>query len=147
VQANIALSTALTKQQKIDATLPPTDLAARWNTLVPQAEVTVTTNGVTLPETGAMATVQQLEIIPVQQKEITNDQTLIANGNALAVAQTKQVTDLTAQVTGLKLQSVDDAKVCQAQIAVVKADARRSKRRWFAAGFVAGIATRIFGKF
>jgi len=147
VQANIALSTTLTKQQKIDATLPPTDLAARWNTLVPQAEVTVTPNGVTLPETGAMATVQQLEIIPVQQKEITNDQTLIANGNALAVAQTKQVTDLTAQVTGLKLQSVDDAKVCQAQIAVVKADARRSKRRWFAAGFVAGIATRIFGKF
>ena len=147
VQANVALATALTKQQKTDATLPPTDLVARWNALVPQAAASVTPNGVTLPNTGAVATVQQLEIIPVQQEEITNEQTLVANGNALAVAQTKQVTDLTDQVAGLKLQSVDDAKVCQAQIAVVKADARRSKRRWFIAGFVAGIATRIFGKF
>jgi len=147
VQANVALATALTKQQKTDATLPPTDLVARWNALVPQAAASVTSNGVTLPSTGAIATVQQLEIIPVQQEEITNEQTLVANGNALAVAQTKQVTDLTAQVTGLKLQSVDDLKVCNAQIAVVKADARRSKRRWFVAGFVAGIATRIFGKF
>ena len=147
VQANVALATALTKQQKIDATLPPTDLVARWNTLVPSANVTVSTNGETLPNSGAVATVQQLEIIPVQQEEIINEQTLVANGNALAVAQAKQVTDLTAQVTGLKLQSIDDAKVCQAQIAVVKADARKSKRRYFIAGFVAGIATRIFGKF
>jgi hypothetical protein len=147
VQANVALTTALTKQQKTDATLPPTALVARWNALVPQAAASVTPNGVTLPNTGAIATVQQLEIIPVQQQEITNEQVLVANGNALAVAQTKQVTDLTDQVTGLKLQSVDDAKVCQAQIAVVKADARKSKRRWFIAGFVAGIATRILGKF
>jgi hypothetical protein len=147
VQANVALATALTKQQKTDATLPPTDLVARWNSLVPSANVTVSTNGETLPNSGAVATVQQLEIIPVQQQELTNEQTLVANGNTLAVAQAKQVTDLTAQVTGLKLQSIDDAKVCQAQIAVVKADARKSKRRWFIAGFVAGIATRIFGKF
>ena len=147
VQANVALATALTTQQKTDAILPPTDLVARWNSLVPQAAASVTPNGVTLPSAGAVATVQQLELIPVQQQELTNEQTLVANGNALAAAQTKQVTDLTAQVTGLKLQSVDDAKVCQAQIAVVKADARKSKRRWFVAGFAAGIATRILGEF
>ena len=147
VQANVALATALTKQQKTDATLPPTDLVARWNALVPQAAVSVNNGQMTLPNAGAIATVQQLEIIPVQQEEITNEQTLVANGNALAVAQAKQVTDLTDQVTGLKLQSVDDAKVCQAQIAIVKADARKSKRRWFIAGFAAGIATRILGKF
>jgi hypothetical protein len=147
IQANVALATALTRQQKTDATLPPTDLVARWNALVPQAAASVTPNGVTLPNTGAIATVQQLEIIPVQQEEITNEQTLVANGDALAVAQAKQVTDLTAQITGLKLSAVDDAKICQAQIAVVKADARKSKKRWFIAGFVAGIATRIFGKF
>jgi hypothetical protein len=147
IQANVALATALTKQQKVDATLPPTDLMARWNTLVPNAGVSVSNGQAVIPMTGAVATVQQLEIIPVQQEKITNDQALIANGNALAIAQTKHVNDLTAEVTGLKLQSVDDAKVCQAQIAVVKADARKSKRRWFIAGFVAGIATRIFGKF
>jgi hypothetical protein len=147
VQANVALSTALTKQQKVDVTLPPTDLAARWNVLVPNAGVSISNGQATLPSAGAVATVQQLELVPAQQQELANDQTLIVNGNALAVAQTKQVNDLTAEVTGLKLQSVDDAKVCQAQIAVVKADARKSKRRWFVAGFVAGIATRILGKF
>jgi hypothetical protein len=146
-QANIALATALTKQQKTDATLPPTDLVARWNALVPQAAASVNNGQVTLPNTGAVATVQQLERIPVQQEEITNEQALVANGNALAVAQTKQVTDLTAQVTGLNLQLVDNTKVCNAQIAVVKADARKSKKRWFIAGFVVGIATRIFGHF
>ena len=147
IQANVALATALTKQQKVDATLPPTDLAARWNALVPNADVSVSNGQAVAPMTGAVATVQQLELVPAQQQELANDQTLITNGNALAVAQTKQVSDLTAQVTGLKLQSVDDLKVCNAQIAVIKADARRSKRRWFVAGFVAGIATRILGKF
>ena len=147
IQANVALATALTKQQKVDATLPPTDLAARWNALVPNADVSVSNGQAVVPMTGAVATVQQLELVPAQQQELANDQTLITNGNALAVAQTKQVSDLTAQVTGLKLQSVDDLKVCNAQIAVIKADARRSKRRWFVAGFVAGIATRILGKF
>lgn len=147
VQANVALATALTKQQKVDATLPPTDLAARWNALVPNAAASVNNGQVTLPNTGAVATVQQLELVPVQQQELVNAQTLVANGNALAAAQTKQVSDLTAEVTGLKLQSVDDAKVCQTQIAVVKADARRSKRRWFVAGFIAGVATRILGRF
>ena len=142
IQANVALTTALTKQQKTDATLPPTDLVARWNALVPQAAASVTSNGVTLPSTGAVATVQQLELVPAQHQELVNEQTLVANGNALVVAQTKQVTDLTAQVTGLKLQSVDDEKVCQAQIAVVKADARKSKRRWFIAGWIVGFLSR-----
>ena len=146
-QANVALATALTRQQKTDATLPPTDLVARWNALVPQAAASVNNGQVTLPNTGAVATVQQLELVPAQHQELVNEQTLVANGNALAVSQAKQVTDLTNEITGLKLQSVDDAKVCQAQIAVVKADARKSKRRWFVAGFVAGIATRILGKF
>jgi hypothetical protein len=147
VQANVALATALTKQQKADNALPPSALVDRLNTLVPNAGASVTPNGIELPVSGAHATVNQLELIPAQQQELSNDQTLIANGNALAIAQTKQVNDLTAQVTGLKLQSVDDLKVCNAQIAVVKADARKSKRRWFVAGFLAGIATRILGKF
>jgi hypothetical protein len=147
VQANVALATALTKQQKTDATLPPTDLAARWNTLVPNAGVVVTPTGVTLPNSGEVATVQQLEQAPTLTSELSNTKEQLANVDSLFGTSQKQVTDLTSQVTGLQLKSVDDAKVCNAQISVVKADARKSKRRWFAAGFVAGIATRIFGKF
>ena len=142
VQANIALATALTKQQKTDATLPPTDLVARWNALVPQAAASVNNGQVTLPNTGAVATVQQLEIIPVQQEEITNDQTLIANGNALAVSQEKQVTDLTSEVSGLKLQSVDDLKVCNARVKVETDKVHKARRRWFLIGYISGFLTR-----
>src|SRR5271170_7140267 len=35
VNANASLAAALTRQQKVDATLPPTGLVARWNALVP----------------------------------------------------------------------------------------------------------------
>ena len=147
VQANATLSAALVKQQKTDATLPPTELVARLNTLVPQADATVTPTGVALPEAGAVATVQQLEQVPVLTQQLS-DETQIASDTAglLAAANENRAT-LTDEISGLKLEAVDSAKVCTAQIAVIKAEARKSKRRWFVAGFVAGIATRILGKF
>jgi len=52
------------------------------------------------------------------------------------------VTTLNTEVGSLRLQLGDDAKVCSAQIATVKAAARRSKRRWFYAGLVAGFIGR-----
>jgi hypothetical protein len=66
----------------------------------------------------------------------------VANGNALAVAQTKQVTDLTDQVAGLKLQSVDDEKVCTERIKVVQDHARQSRWHWFWAGVASGFIGR-----
>jgi hypothetical protein len=147
VQANATLSAALVKQQKIDATLPPTELVARLNTLVPQADATVTPTGVTLPEAGAVATVQQLEQVPVLNSELSNTKEQLENVDSLLKVSTGQVATLNDEVSGLKLEAVDSAKVCTAQIATVKAEARRSKRRWFVAGFVAGIATRILGHF
>ena len=132
---NDALVTALVKQQHTDASLPPSDLIARWNTLVPQAGATVTSTGVALPEAGAVATVQQLESVPVLTQQL-------ANTNSLLGASQKQVVTLDQEVSGLNLQLVDNQKVCTAQIAVVKADAAKSKRRWFLIGVVAGFLGR-----
>ncbi len=114
---------------------------------MPQAAASGNNGQVTLPNTGAVATVQQLELVPAQHQELVNEQTLVANGNALAVSQAKQVTDLTNEITGLKLQSIDDAKVCDARVKVETDKVHKARRRWFVAGFVAGIATRILGKF
>jgi hypothetical protein len=141
-QANVALVTALTKQQKTDATLPPTQLVARLNTLVPEAGASVTPNGVTLPENGAVATVQELEKVPVLTTQLSDTQTELKNEQGLLMASTAQVATLNSEVASLKLEAVDQAKVCTAQIAVVKAEARRSKRRWFLGGFVAGWLSR-----
>jgi len=138
VAANTQLATALAKQQKVDGTLPPSDLVARWNTLVPQAGATVTPNGVSLPSAGAVSTVQALEQIPVLNSELSNTKVQLANVDSLLLASNGQITTLNAEVSGLRLEAVDQAKVCTAQIAVVKAEARRSKRRWFLAGVVTG---------
>ena len=141
-QANITLATALAKQQHTDATLPPSDLVARWNTLVPQAGATVTSTGVALPEAGAVATVQQLEEVPVLKQELTISNGIRENTDKLLIASTEQVTTLNSEVSGLRLEINDDKNVCTAQIAVVKADAAKSKRRWFLIGVVAGFLGR-----
>lgn len=147
VKANATLRAALVKQQKTDATLPPTELVARFNTLVPQADATVTPTGVALPEAGAVATVQQLEQVPVLTTQLQAAEEVAQNDNQLLIAGKAQNDTLYEEISGLNFQIVDNAKVCTAQIAVAKAEARKSKRRWFVAGFVAGIATRILGKF
>lgn len=57
------------------------------------------------------------------------------------------ITALGTRVDGLNLQIGDQDKACKAEVAEVKAKARKSKRNWFIAGFITGIATRILVKF
>ena len=142
IQANATLAAALTKQQKVDASLPLPELANRWTALVPSAKPQATPTGVMLDSVGATATVEQLEQVPVLTTELANEQTLVTNGNALAIAQTKQVTDLNSQVSGLQLKAVDDAKTCQEQIKVVKDEARKREKWIGIIGAVLGYALR-----
>lgn len=147
IQANATLATALTAQQHKDATLPPTELVQRLNTLVPSAGATVTPNGVTpsgvvLPEAGAVATVQALESVPVLSTQLENERTQLGNTQSLLTASTQQVTTLESQVSGLNLFISDSKAVCNQQITVLKAEAKRSKRRWFYAGVVLGFVGR-----
>jgi len=142
VAANTQLATALTKQQKTDATLPPTELAARWNTLVPQAKPTVTPSGLAVDTPGAVATVVQLESVPVLSTQLENERTQLGNTQALLTASTGQTTTLNQEISGLHLELQDETKVCTAQVALVKAEARRSKRKWFLAGLIAGFLGR-----
>jgi hypothetical protein len=141
-QLQATLVTALAKQQQVDKTLTPTELTARWNTLVPEAGVSVTNGQITLPGTGVVATVVELERVPVLQQQIASSNEELSNAQNLLAAEGQQVVDRDMLITGLKAKSEDDAKVCVAQVATAKAEARRSKRRWFYAGYVAGLVTR-----
>lgn len=146
--ANTALATALANRQKTDATLPPTDLAMRWSQLVPNmppAGVTVspdTTFKVT--QAASVATVQQLEAVPVLKQQLDNETQQKNNGDQLIAQQGKSIFDLNAQVGGLQKQLVDNDKVCQEQIKVVKDEARKGKRKWFIIGYIAGFASKVF---
>ncbi len=141
-QMNVALATALTKQQHTDATLPPTQLAQRLNSLVPSANASVTPTGIALPEAGAVATVQQLELVPAQQQELVNVRQEAAGTLSLLSASQEQVSTLESQVSGLNLQLKDNQTVCTQQLTLYKAQVRRSKRRWFELGFILGFVSR-----
>lgn len=145
-QANVALTQALTKRQSTDAVLPMPELVSRWSQLVPGSDfssATVTPTGdVSVSPTNAHATVNELEKVPVLTAQLENEKTAETNLNTLLAASNGQVVTLNGAVDGLKLQITDDDKVCKAQIAVVKAQARKSKRRWFVAGFITGFASR-----
>ena len=142
VAANTQLATALAQRQKTDASLPPTELANRWAVLVPQAKPTVTATGLAVDTPGAVATVQQLESVPVLSAQLGNERTQLESTQKLLGLSQNETTTLSSEVSSLRVQIKDNQTVCNQQIAVVKAEARKSKRRWFLIGFVSGFITR-----
>jgi hypothetical protein len=137
-QANVNLANALIKQQRTDASLPPSELANRWTVLVPQAKPVVTPTGIAVDTPSAVATVQALEETPALRAQLSNERTQLENAQKLIVDEGTQIATLNTLVTGKDALLADDAKVCSAQVAVVKADARKSKRKWFIVGVVVG---------
>ena len=146
-QSNVALAVALSKQQKVDAGLPPTALAERIETLasLPPNSVVPQQSGYSVTAPAAVSIAQTLETVGTQKQEIANQQQEITNGATLLAAQTSRVDGLNKQIDNLGLQLTGADKVCTDKIAVVKADARKSKLKWFKAGvvvgFVAGVVT------
>ena len=141
-QANVQMSLALAQRQKTDAGLPPSELVNRWSTLVPQAKPTVTPTGVAMDTPSAVATVQQLEEIPIQKETIKNTQTELSNSQALLASSNQQVSLLNSEIGLMKTQAVADVKVCTDEKAVLKAEARKGKMHWFEAGVVVGFVGR-----
>jgi hypothetical protein len=109
--------------------MTPTELTNRWNILVPTANASVTNGQVTLPEAGAVATVQQLEVVPEQAKKIDALNQKYDLESGLLVESQKTNADLITQVTGLKTTLVDSAKKCEDDKKVIKDDARK-RERW-----------------
>jgi len=142
VTANTQLATALAQQQHTDSTLPPSELANRWSTLVPQAKPTVTATGIAVDTPSAIATVQALEQVPVLTAQVANQSKELSNAQALVTAEGDQVKTLNTEVGSLNLQLADNQKVCDARVKVVTDAARKSKRRWLYAGMVLGFIGR-----
>jgi len=133
-QTNAALIAQLRAQQKTDSTLTDPELIARWKQLVPQVDAVVANNQIQVTDAGAHATVSQLEEVPALQSELTNEQTRTQNEEKLVAQCNAQVATLGQEVTGLNAQIVDQKKKSSAQVAVVKAEARKSKLKWFVGG-------------
>jgi hypothetical protein len=145
LNSSIAQRTALGNAQRTaDATLPIPGLVARWTALIPTVTPTVTSNGVTVNEQGVRDTVSQLELVPILQGNLA-DMTKISGNYQREVEKSDVVAnDLQSQVTGLQLQLADTLRADAAQLAAVKADARKGKIKWFKIGFLSGFLGGLY---
>jgi hypothetical protein len=143
-----ALQATLKKQQQVDQTLPLPDLANRWNLLanLQTNDTQVVSGGILASEAGARKTVQTLENVPILTQELADERQIVANKDTQTQACQKSLDSQTALVGGLQTQIKDATKSCNDQLAKLRADGRKSKAKWFVAGFVGGIATRILVK-
>ena len=135
----LTLSQTLASQQKKDSALPAPELALRHEALLGVSSgVASTENGFLVSPANELQTVQSLESLPVLQKQLS-DETQIASGKDKQIASINTVvTGLNGQINGLNLQLTDSSKACDAKLADIKANARKSKRNWLLRGLAIG---------
>lgn len=145
---NAALATAvaqrqvvLQQRQETAKTAPLPEVAIRWQDIIGgSGDLVSSIEGVAITEAGARKTVSMLEQVPVLIADKSDLQTISDN-------QKKELDKANVVIDNLGKQQIKSDETCKLQVAEVKAAARKSKRNWFIAGFVTGIATRILVKF
>lgn len=137
---------AVVKNQATDATLALPALADRLKTLgnAPEGTVSVTNGQVALTQPGAVAVTQTLETIPALQADLKDAQTVNGNYEKTIAAADAYTTAQATEIDGLKTTLTAADKTCKAQIADVKAQARKSKWHWFKLGFVTGFVGGLY---
>lgn len=146
-QQNAKLASAMTnrtvtlkKQQVTDSTLPVVELDTRWSSLVGFApnELVVGPTGVTVSDTGARQTVEELEKVPVLTSNLKDETTVAQNQQTELDKANLLVGGLNQQVSSLNLTVTDAQKACTAETNSLKASDRKGKRNWFLRGLAIG---------
>lgn len=132
--------TVLHDQVQTDQSLPLPDLGGRWAQLanIAPADISASTAGITVTDTGARETVSQLEQIPVLQANLKDTETIADNKQDELTKANTVVSAQTTQIAGLNTTITDEEKSCKADIASVKATARRGKFKSFLYGVGVG---------
>lgn len=145
-----ARQATLVSQQAKNTTAPLPELAQRWESLVSDETnvapggLTATADGITVTDTAARATVNMLEEVPVLKSDLS-DETEIATNRGIEVDKANGLIGvLNTQVSSLKTLGDAADKKCAADIAVVKSEARKSKRNWFLKGAGVGATVALY---
>lgn len=141
---------ALISQQGINAKATPTEQSARWQTLVPRAIVTPTSTGFAVDAAGGLATLQQLEELPVLTRNVADltlseaqSKDIIKNdGVALAAEKAAHQADVLNDSKQLKA-SQDETVAVKAELVATKKKFRRTLIRVAVVSYIAGFATRV----
>jgi len=135
------LSQSLAARQKTDQALPAPELALRHEALLGVSSgVASTENGFQVSTPVEIQTVQSLESLPVLKQQLSDETAVADNRGKQLDSSTTLVVGLNQRISGLNLQLTDSGKACDAKLADIKANARKSKRNWFIKGAAAGAA-------
>lgn len=145
------LATALAQNATLSAQMSQRDLALAQVTKAiasaPASQIAKEIGGtsvdnttVSLPIDTARAIDTQLAMLPVVEANLADETTKFDNDEKIIAADKLVISDLQTKLS--VYEPVD--KPCQAQIKTIKANARKSKLKWFAIGFVAGRISAYF---
>lgn len=140
LQASLsALEAQLASQRQKDATASPDALSARWQGLLGTGQVTPHPNGLLADLPAAHATVDQLEQLPVMQQELKDEQANSAQKDVVLAGDEKLLTDVKAELATCQKVQVDADTLCKAQVAEVKAKARKHSLMYAIGAFIGGL--------
>lgn len=133
------LSVALANRQAQDRTLAPPELAARWETLINlPGSVRPSPDGYIASLAAGTQTVVTLEEVPSLRQTVTNQEKLISNDKQELASIQTALASSQAEVQACKVTQKSADAACKAEVAEVKAKARKSKLKWFLGGLAAG---------
>ena len=148
-----SIQKATETQQATDRALAPTALAGHWASVLSLAptDITATPDGTfTVSPTGAISTVVSLDELPGVKSALADESAKNSNLTQQLSASENQVAGLNnqldtqkKQITGLQTTVAESDQKCADQVKLIKVQAARSKRRWFIAGYVAGVSTSV----
>ena len=151
-QAQIAADQASMKQrdallavlvQKI-ATYTPPQVVADLQPKLHAGTATVQGDNVVLDLPAARDVDEQLSGIPTLTAKVSTLQSDLDRQTKVATDAQSDVQTANTALAAEQKKSVDAVAVCQAQIATVKAEARKGKMKWFLGGFISGFLVRVF---
>lgn len=136
---------AAQKQQQIDATLSAQAAADRLalQTLAAAGQVIAQGDSVLMDLPVSREVVQLLDTVPVLQADLADTQKQLGAETVVATNLQANVDGQKSLITSLQAQNADQVKACDAQIKVVKAEARKGKLKYLGVGVVIGFGLRL----
>jgi hypothetical protein len=136
----------LAQNQEENKHLKLPDLAKKWQTLanVQDSDISASEAGITLNSAGAVATVNTLERVPVLEADKKDLQQVASNTKQELDKANVVITAQSIEIAGLQDVQSKSNTAHKAEIAAVKAEARKGKVKWFKIGFVVGFVTGAY---
>ncbi len=107
-----------------------------------QGTATVLNDGVKLDLPAARDVDAQITEGANAKADLATTQTALTKETTIATNATSDLATAKQAITAEQTKNTDQVKACNAQIAVVKAEARKSKIKWFISGVVSGFLLR-----